>query len=91
MAGVRHDGIEIDLEALRELDLLEIAPDGVGAASFLRDGPGFGRSRALEGRKLFEIAGRLWCGLSESGRRKSNGRDGGKPYGFRGDLPGFAP
>jgi hypothetical protein len=48
VARIRHDRIEINLKTGRELDLLKVLPDGIGATTFLRNRPRLGGSGALE-------------------------------------------
>jgi hypothetical protein len=44
MARIGDDGVEVDLEARRQLDLLQVAADGIGAPSLLRDELRFDRA-----------------------------------------------
>ncbi len=79
--GVRHHGVKADLEARRQLDLLQVLLDLVGAAARLgnlRDGQIV--RRRLEGGELFQVSG---AGrLGERPGREAGRRDCGHNHVF---------
>jgi hypothetical protein len=77
VACIRHEGVELDLEALRQLDALQIAAKRVGLAPLLWNGLRLLGARALEVAQTLEIAGgRLNGRLGERRHRQGSRRHG---------------